>query len=110
MLTWLGRLLGGGLSPIDAAVEVVGPLPPASPRSGRRAVLYRVLAPRDLAGKYGAEGTSLSPGEIDGRRGARFRIRRPWKWRHLLTAVPPLAASASGEDDFFASAIPVPGE
>ena len=97
---------GGDFSRIDAEVEIVGSLPPAHPSLKADAVLYRVLAPAELAGKYGVDYTKLSSAEVEKRKGAIFKIRRVGKWRHLLSATAPLGASVSAGEDFFDSATP----
>jgi hypothetical protein len=109
MLSWLKRLLGTDFSRIDATVEVIGWLPPAVPGPvANRTVLYRVVTPQDLSGRYGVEGTWKNAEEINALKGTLFQIRRLGKWRHVLSLVPPLSASTGGED-FFATAIPVSG-
>jgi hypothetical protein len=95
-------------SRIDATVEVVGPIPPAFPDLlDNRTVLYRVVTPKELSGKYGIAGTLKSAVEIDARKGQRFTIRPLGKWRHLLSAEPPLHASVSRGKEFFDDATPV---
>ena len=109
MLSWLKRLLGADFSRIDATVEVIGWLPAAVPGPvANRTVLYRVVTPQELSGKYGIEGTLKSAEEINALKGTIFQIQRLGKWRHVLCLVPPSSASTGGED-FFATAIPVRG-
>jgi hypothetical protein len=109
MFSWLRRLLGPDLSRIDVFVEVIGCLPPAvSPDTAvNRTVLYRVVLPPELSGKYGIDGTRKGADEIGALKGRIFQIQRPEKWRHRLSLVPPLAASSAGGEDFFASAVEV---
>jgi hypothetical protein len=96
---------GGDFSAIDAEVEIVGSLPPAVASPEPSTVLYRVVAPAELAGRYGVDHTKISADEIEKRRGGIFEIRRTEKWRHLLTATAPTKASVSAGEDFFESAI-----
>jgi hypothetical protein len=110
MLSWLKRLLGAHFSRIDATVEVIGWLPPAvSDPVANQTVLYRVVTPQEHSGKYGIEGTLKSAEEINALKGTTFQIQRRGKWRHVLGLVPPLSASTSSGEDFFATAIPVRG-
>jgi hypothetical protein len=95
---------GGDFSTIDAEVEIVGSLPPVMPSTKSDAVLYRVVTPAELTGRYGVEYTKLSSTEVEQRKGAIFKIRRIGKWRHLLTASAPIGASVSAGEDFFDSA------
>jgi hypothetical protein len=99
---------GGDFSTIDAEVEVIR-LQPALTVSGHdlpHAVLYRVVAPAELAGKYGVDYTDLSAAEIEKKKGMIFKIQRLGKWRHLLSDTPPKASSVSKGEDFFATAVP----
>jgi hypothetical protein len=108
MLLLIGR--GTDFARIDATVEVIGPLPPPFPDSAdSRTALYRVLTPTKLSGKYGTARTVKSADEIEARKGQVFTIRPMGKWRHTLSAGPPLAGSVSGGDDFFDCAIPAEG-
>jgi hypothetical protein len=96
-------------SRIDVTVEVIGSLPPAFPEvADTRTVLYRVVTPQAYAGKYGIAGTSKRVDEIEARKGRLFTIRPLGKWRHSLSAGPPLGGSVSGGEDFFDYATPVP--
>jgi hypothetical protein len=89
-------------SRIDATVEVIRSLPPAFPDLvDNRTVLYRVLTPKELSGKYGIASTLKSADEIGARKGQVFIVRPLGKWRHSLSAGPPLSGSVSGGDDFF---------
>jgi hypothetical protein len=94
-------------SRIDAQVEVIGSLPPAFPDGDTTTVLYRVVMPREYAGKYGIAGTSKSVAEIEARKGRLFTIRPLGKWRHSLSVVPPGAGSLSAGEDFFDFATPI---
>jgi hypothetical protein len=90
---------------VDADVEIVGMLPPAG--AGKpEAVLYRVIAPAEVAGKYGTDFTRLSTAEVNSKKGRVYSIHRPEKWRHLLTSAPPMVLSISDGEDFFAAAKP----
>jgi hypothetical protein len=110
---WCGLVLlivgrSTDFSRIDATVEVIGPLPPAFPDLvDNRTVLYRVLTPKELSGKYGIDGTLKGIDEVEARKRQVFAIRPLGKWRHSLSDVPPLAGSVSRGDDFFDYAIPV---
>lgn len=97
---------GQDMKTIDAEVEIIGSLPAAIPTERASAVLYRVVVPSDLAGRYGAEFTALGSTEVEMKKGAIFKIQRFGKWRHLLSATPPKASSVSKGEDFFANAVP----
>jgi hypothetical protein len=108
MFSWLQRLLGTGFSRIEAIVEVIGWLPAAEPGwVTNRTVLYRVVTPQDLSGKYGIAWTRKNEREINALKGTTFHIRPLGKWRHSLSLAPPLAGTSNGGEDFFASAIAV---
>ena len=112
-LTWCALVViltahSTDFSRIDVKVEVIGALPPAfSDSVATRTVLYRVVTPKEYSGKYGIAGTLKSVDEIEARKGRQFTIRPLGKWRHLLSAGPPLAGSVSGGGDFFDFATPV---
>jgi hypothetical protein len=77
MFSWLRRLLGTDFSRIEATVELIGALDPGDPDwVANRTVLYRVITPEELAGKYGIEGTLKSTEEINALKGTAFRIQR----------------------------------
>jgi len=95
---------GSDFRTIDAEVEILGLLPSAVPNADASAVLYRVTAPSELAGKYGVDYTRSSSADIEKMKGGIFKIRRIGKWRHLLTDHPPLGASVSVGEDFFSTA------
>ena len=97
---------GGSFGRINAEVVVVGLLPSVSPAERSSAVLYRVIAPVELAGKYGVDYTGLSAAEVEKKKGAVFKITRLGKWRYLLSESAPLGASVGREEDFFKSATP----
>jgi hypothetical protein len=97
---------GSDFRPINAEVEVLGLLSPATPGGEANAVLYRVVAPAELAGKYGVDYTAIGTVEIEKKKGTVFKIQRLGKWRHLLSDTSPKAASVSKGEDFFAKAAP----
>jgi hypothetical protein len=68
------------------------------------ALLYRVISPPELSGKYGTEFTAKTPQQVEARKGGIYTIRRGEKWRDMLSLAAPEAASVSKDTDFFDSA------
>ncbi len=89
---------------MDADVEIVRSLPSVTPEIPPNAVLYRVVSPPELSGKYGTEFTSKTPQQVEALKGRIYTIHRGGKWRDMLDSSPPEGASVSKSTDFFESA------
>ena len=89
---------------IDADVEVVRLLPSVVPEIQSNALLYRVVSPPELSGRYGTEFTSKTLQEVESRKGKIYSIRRGGKWPDMLSLAAPEAANVSKSTDFFDSA------
>jgi hypothetical protein len=95
---------GGPSQTIDADVEVVRLLPSVVPETPANALLYRVVSPPELSGRYGTEFTSKTSQDVESRKGKIYSIRRGGKWREMLSLAPPEGGNESKSADFFDSA------
>jgi hypothetical protein len=79
---------------------------PAPDVATNRVVLYRVVSPEEIAGKYGIASTHAKQAFIQSHVGTIYRIRLTPKDRQILSRNPPENALVGGTDDFFDRASP----
>lgn len=79
---------------------------PVSAVAQKRTLIYKVVAPVDLRGRYGIATTRVSDTEAREKLGALYRLNLTEKDRYILSEVKPLGGSDSATDDFFQYAKP----
>jgi hypothetical protein len=72
-----------------------------------RTLLYRVVSPPKLAGRYGVAMTRASAAKVQSNVGVVYRIRLTEKDGQMLTVAEPNGGSTSSKEDFFTHAIRV---